>query len=135
MTYEEFLAEYDQLMKLSSRKDRGEAMGVLISKVPQEFVNRHNQERYEKELFNWRDFQVVGETKEARKAKVLLSGHQLDESDERFTAALMPEAIAQEAEVWHFRSPPATWTQLAGREGFMILKGDKVLKTKLTRMN
>jgi hypothetical protein len=137
MTYEQFRTERYQISKLPESEEKTKKLETFLASTPQAFLDRLNQEQieWEKELLSWRDYQIVGETKEARRAKALLSGHQLNENDERFAAVLMPEAIEQEAEVWHFRSPQHTWATLSGREGFMISKGDKVLTTKLTKMN
>jgi hypothetical protein len=137
MTYEEFHTERYKLSRLPESEEKTKKLEAFLVSAPLAYLNRFNQEQeaWEKELLSWRDYQVIGETKEARRAKALLTGHELDESDERFVAVLLPEAAANEAEVWHFRSPDYTWATLSGREGFMISKGNKVLKTSLTKMN
>lgn len=38
-------------------------------------------------------------------------------------------------ELWEFRSPPASWKQLCGREGLVLLRRGKVVANVLTGMS
>ena len=49
---------------------------------------------------------------------------------ELFKSKMLPED-----ELWEFRSPPESWDFLAGRAGYVILRGDKAVATMLTEMN
>jgi hypothetical protein len=38
-------------------------------------------------------------------------------------------------ELWEFSSPPPTWERLAGRRGFCILRGGRIVASLITMMN
>ena len=38
-------------------------------------------------------------------------------------------------EIWRFRSPPETWMSLAGRQGFALVRSDKIVACLVTIMN